>query len=169
MESRSLNVVMMAETGTRGMGGRVLPSGARDQRWCSRRRCSAPRTSRIASDWRMHALTPRFARSWSERVVFLQQHARTAVPQIPDLRFDIALVGNLAMAGVHRRVDADLLQLTAESLRREMSRIVGKRLLIVRKRSLGDNGHDILRFVGALPDLVRRAGIAGKRDGLTVH
>ena len=50
-----------------------------------------------------------------------------------------------------------------------MRGVVSKGLLIVRKGSFGDNRHDVLCFIGALPDLIRRTGIAGKRDGLTVH
>src|SRR5256885_139560 len=67
----------------------------------------------------------------SQRVILLQQHARAAVAEVADLRLDVALEGDLAVAGVDRRVDGDLLQLVAEGLRREVGRLVGQRLLIV--------------------------------------
>src|SRR2546423_13288208 len=93
-------------------------------------------------------------------VVFFQQDTRSPVAKVPDLRLDIALERNLSMAGVNRRVDADFLQLIAESLRRQVRGIIGQRLLIIRKRSLGHDGNDIRRLVRALPDLVGRSGVA---------
>src|SRR5216683_4422006 len=106
---------MMAETCTRGITAvyRDVPSAE----------------CRVDSSCTRHAALGTEGR-WSERVILLQQHARTAVAQVADLRLDVALERNLAMAGVHRRIDADLLQLVAESLRREMRRVVRQRLLI---------------------------------------
>ena len=102
---------------------------------------------------------PSTQHSFLERVVFLEEHARAAVAKIPDLRLDVALERNLAMARINGCVGDDLLQFLAEGLRREMCRVIGQRLLIIRERRLRHHGDDVFGLVRALPDVGRRADL----------
>src|SRR5262249_4532982 len=79
----------------------------------------------------LRVIADRWGQTPLQRVVFLQQHPRPTVAQVADLRLDVALERNLAMAGVDRGVDGDLLQLLAECLGRQMRSIDGQLFLIV--------------------------------------
>jgi hypothetical protein len=61
-----------------------------------------------------------------QRVILLQQHPRSSIAQIADLRLDVPLERDLAVAGVDRRVDGDLFQLVAEGVGGKVCGFIGK-------------------------------------------